>query len=285
MKRKRNPTASPAQFDITIHRHDGNLIVELEEARHLTGDTFASMYPLARTFTRSLQDVATVDELARLAVHEVRAITGFGRVMLYRFDEEGRSHVLAEDRDEHYASFLNQFFPASDIPRQARALYLRNRIRLVANVDYQPARLVPPVNPVTGRPTDLTYATLRSFSPVHLEYMRNMGTHASMSVSIVVRGQLWGLISCHDHDPRLVPFEVRMAVEHLGNILSLQIEAKEERAGEQLSAEPAPARWRASSARWASMKTSSSLWGRRRTTCCVSRRRGARRSSSTTRSR
>lgn len=222
--------AGPEQFDVTIHRHDGNLIIELEVAHHRTGDMFASMYPLARTFTRSLQDVATVDELARLAVHEVRAITGFGRVMLYRFDEEGRSHVLAEDRDEHYASFLNQFFPASDIPRQARALYLRNRIRLVANVDYQPARLVPPVNPVTGRPTDLTYATLRSFSPVHLEYMRNMGTHASMSVSIVVRGQLWGLISCHDHDPRLVPFEVRMAVEHLGNILSLQIEAKEERA-------------------------------------------------------
>jgi light-regulated signal transduction histidine kinase (bacteriophytochrome) len=219
-----------AEFDVTMHRHDGNLIVELEVARHPHDDVFASMYPLVRTFTRSLQDVATVNELARLAVHEVRAITGFGRVMLYRFDEEGRSHVLAEDRDKSYASFLNQFFPASDIPRQARALYLRNRIRLVANVDYAPARLVPPVNPVTGRPTDLTYATLRSFSPVHLEYMRNMGTHASMSVSIVVRGQLWGLISCHDHDPRLVPFEVRMAVEHLGHILSLQIEAKEERA-------------------------------------------------------
>ena len=86
------------------------------------------------------------------------------------------------------------------------------------------------MNPVTGRPTDLTYAALRSFSPIHLEYMRNMGTHASMSVSLVVRGQLWGLISCHDHDARLVPFEVRVAIEHLGQILSLQIEAKEERA-------------------------------------------------------
>ncbi|SAL74746.1 sensory box histidine kinase [Caballeronia terrestris] len=221
---------SDAEFDVTLHRHDGNLIVELEVARHLHDDVFAAMYPLVRTFTRSLQDVATVAELARLAVQEVRAITGFGRVMLYRFDEEGRSNVLAEERDDSYASFLNQWFPASDIPRQARALYLRNRIRLVANVDYTPARLVPAVNPVTGRPTDLSYATLRSFSPVHLEYMRNMGTHASMSVSIVVRGHLWGLISCHDHSPRLVPFEVRMAVEHLGHILSLQIEAKEERA-------------------------------------------------------
>jgi two-component system, chemotaxis family, sensor kinase Cph1 len=103
-------------------------------------------------------------------------------------------------------------------------------------VNYTPARLVPPVNPLTGRPTDLTYATLRSFSPVHLEYMRNMNTHASMSVSIVVRGKLWGLISCHDHDARVVPFSTRLAVEHLGHMLSLQIEAKEERAeGEYLA--------------------------------------------------
>ncbi|SAL87129.1 two-component sensor kinase [Caballeronia arvi] len=223
------------RFDVTMHRHDGALVIEMEAAA-ATGDAFASMYPLVRTFARGLQDAQSVQALAELAVREVRAITGFGRVMLYSFDEEGRSHVLAEDRDASYASFLHQFFPASDIPRQARALYLKNRIRLVADVDYRPARLVPPVNAVTGRPTDLTYATLRSFSPVHLEYMRNMGTHASMSVSIVVRGQLWGLISCHDHDARIVPFNTRVAVEHLGHMLSLQIEAKEERAeGEYLA--------------------------------------------------
>ncbi|SAK75407.1 two-component sensor kinase [Caballeronia glebae] len=224
------------RFDATMHRHDGALIVELETAV-ATGDAFASMYPLVRTFARGLQEAHSVQALAEIAVREVRAITGFGRVMLYSFDEEGRSHVLAEDRDESYASFLHQFFPASDIPRQARALYLKNRIRLVADVDYKPARLVPSVNPVTGRLTDLTYTTLRSFSPVHLAYMRNMGTHASMSVSIVVRGQLWGLVSCHDHNARIVPFNTRVAVEHLGHMLSLQIEAKEERAeGEYLSA-------------------------------------------------
>ncbi|KMZ11336.1 Phytochrome, two-component sensor histidine kinase [Candidatus Burkholderia humilis] len=223
------------RFDVTMHRHDGTLIVEMESAA-ATGEAFASMYPLVRTFARGLQDAGTVQELAELAVREGRAITRFGHVMLYSFDEEGRSHVLAEDRDTDYASFLHQFFPASDIPRQARALYLKNRIRLVANVNYTPARLVPPINPLTGQPTDLTYATLRSFSPVHLEYMRNMNTHASMSVSIVVLGKLWGLISCHDHDARLVPFNTRVAVEHLGHMLSLQIEAKEERAeGEYLA--------------------------------------------------
>ncbi|BAN23304.1 ATP-binding protein [Caballeronia insecticola] len=225
----------PLRLDVTMHRHDSVLIIEMEAAAS-DGDAFAAMYPLVRTFARGLQDAASVQELAELAVREVRAITRFGRVILYSFDEEGRSHVLAEDRDESYASFLHQFFPASDIPRQARALYLKNRIRLVADVDYTLARLVPATNPLTGRPTDLTYTTLRSFSPVHLEYMRNMGTHASMSVSIVVRGQLWGLVSCHDHDARIVPFDTRVAVEHLGHMLSLQIEAKEERAeGEYLA--------------------------------------------------
>jgi two-component system, chemotaxis family, sensor kinase Cph1 len=218
------------ELDITMHRHDGNLIVELEVARHPTADVFASMYPLVRTFTRSLQDVVTLTELVNLAVREVRAMTGFGRVLIYKFDNEGRSHVLAEHIEDGYTSFLDQLFPASDIPRQARALYVKQRVRLVANVNAKSARLVPPVNPETGRPTDLTYAALRSFSPIHLEYMRNMGTHASMSVSLVVRDKLWGLISCHDHDARLVPFEVRVAIEHLGQILSLQIEAKEERA-------------------------------------------------------
>lgn len=230
------PARKPMRLDITMHRRDGALIVEMEESR-ATEDAFASMYPLVRTFARDLQDAANVQALAALAVREVRAITGFGHVMLYRFDDEGRSHVLAENREESYPSFLHQFFPASDIPRQARTLYLKNRIRLVADVNYTPAHLVPDVNPVTGRPTDLTYATLRSFSPVHLAYMRNMGTHASMSVSIVVRGRLWGLISCHDHDARIVPFSTRVALEHLGHLLSLQIEAKEERAeGEHLAA-------------------------------------------------
>jgi chemotaxis family two-component system sensor kinase Cph1 len=218
------------EFDITIHRHDGNLIVELEIARHSNSDVFASMYPLVRTFTRSLQEVETVTELAELAVREVHRMTGFGRVLLYNFDEEGRSHVLTEHKGEGYASFLNQTFPASDIPRQARALYVKQRVRLVADVNAKPARIIPPMNPVTGRQPDLTYTSLRSFSPIHLEYMRNMGTFASMSVSLVVRGKLWGLISCHDHDAQLVPFEVRMAIEHLGQLVSLQIEAKEERA-------------------------------------------------------
>ncbi|HZZ12192.1 MAG TPA: ATP-binding protein [Paraburkholderia sp.] len=219
----------PTPFAVIVHRHEGLAIVELEPARG-TDDVFASMYALVRTFINRLQNVQTIEGLARLAAEEVQRMTGFGRTMVYNFDESGAGHVIAEQLEPGYASYEGQRFPGSDIPAQARALYVRNRIRLIADADYRPTPLVPPLHPATGKPTDLTYASLRSVSPVHVEYMKNMGTLSSMSMSIVVRGKLWGLISCHHDSARLPPFEVRTACEHVAQVLSLQIEAKEEHA-------------------------------------------------------
>ncbi|TDN48414.1 EAL domain-containing protein [Azoarcus indigens] len=218
-----------APLALLVHRYEGAAIVELEPAR-ATADVFASLYPLVRAFIHSLQGAETVECLARLAAGEVHRVAGFGRTLVYRFDEDGAGHVLAEEIEAGYHSYIDQHFPGSDIPAQARALYVRNRIRLIADADYQPARLVPPLHPHTGRPTDLSYASLRSVSPVHVQYMKNMGTWASMSMSIVVRGRLWGLISCHNARPMLPTFEVRSACEHIAQLLSLQIEAKEDHA-------------------------------------------------------
>jgi len=223
----------PSPFAIIVHRHDGLAIVELEPARGTT-EVFSSMYPLVRTFINQLQDVQTTAGLADLAASEVQRITGFGRTLVYNFDEQGNGHVLAERIEPGYASYADQHFPASDIPSQARALYVRNRIRLIADADYRPVPLVPPLHPSTGRPTDLTYASLRSVSPVHVQYMKNMRTYSSMSMSIVVRGKLWGLISCHHETARVPPFEVRTACEHIAQVLSLQIEAKEDHAEAEL---------------------------------------------------
>jgi two-component system, chemotaxis family, sensor kinase Cph1 len=223
----RDPGLSP--LAIVVHRHEGVAFVELEPARG-TADVFASMYPLVRTFTNRLQEVQSVVDLAALAAHEVQRITGYGRTLVYNFDDDGNGHVIAEALDEGYPSYMDQRFPASDIPPQARALYLRNRIRLIADADYAPSPLVPALNPVTQAPTDLTYASLRSVSPLHVQYMKNMGTWSSMSMSIVVRGKLWGLISCHHASARVPPFEVRTACEHIAQVLSLQVEAKEDRA-------------------------------------------------------
>ncbi|HEU4777391.1 MAG TPA: ATP-binding protein, partial [Telluria sp.] len=158
----------------------------------------------------------------------IRAVTGFGRVMVYQFDRDGNGHVVAEAREAHYHSYLGQRFPASDIPRQARELYTLNRIRLIQDANYTPARLVPPANPLSGAPNDLSFAALRSVSPIHLQYMRNMGTLASMSVSLMVKGRLWGLISCHNAAPCPVPFDNRTACEQLGQILAMCIESRED---------------------------------------------------------
>lgn len=213
-------------FALMAHRRNGQLILEFERAVN-TGDAYGTLYPLMRTFVTQLQETDELLGLCELAVKEVKRITGFGRVKAYQFDSDGNGVVLAEEADPGYASYLGLYFPASDIPPQARKLYRENLIRVIQDAYYQPSPLVPALNPTTGEPLDLSFAALRSVSPVHLQYMRNMGTLASMSISIVVRGRLWGLISCHDAEPRQVSYQTRTSCELLGRILALQIEARE----------------------------------------------------------
>ncbi|WP_250520697.1 ATP-binding protein [Caballeronia sp. NCTM1] len=222
-------TLSGGPYAIVVHRHADATIIELEPAQG-TVDVFASMYPLVRNFVNDLQQQRSVVELCQLAANEIKRITGFGRTLVYRFDDQGHGHVLAEALDEGYSTYLGQRFPASDIPPQARDLYRVNKIRLIANANYTPVRLVPALHPASGKSTDLTYASLRSVSPVHVLYMKNMGTIASMSMSVVVKDRLWGLISCHHATPCLPHFEVRTACEHIAQILSLQVEARESQA-------------------------------------------------------
>lgn len=214
-------------MDATAHQAGPMTLLEFEAASPRKS-TQAPIYMLAREFVPLLQKAKSVVELCSIAATRIKALTGFGRSLVYSFDREGHGEVLAEEADAGYDSYLGHRFPASDIPTQARELYLLNRIRLIPDANYEPSRLHFVDESCDARPLDLSFAHLRSVSPIHLEYMRNMGTLASMSVSIVVRGQLWGLISCHDHEPRALDFETRAACEHLGGLLSLQIEAKQD---------------------------------------------------------
>ena len=214
--------------DISAHRLGPHVLVELERASVEAG-TRAPIYSLARHFLPQMQRARGVDELLAIAVRELKRLTGFGRCMAYRFDDEGHGEVLAEDMDAGYDSYAGHRFPASDIPAQARELYRLNYIRLIPDSDYVPVPLLSQDIALAPTAIDLSLAGLRSVSPVHLEYMRNMGTRASMSVSIVVRGELWGLVSCHDRETRFLSFPTRAACEHLGRLLSLQIEAAQER--------------------------------------------------------
>lgn len=216
------------ELHLLAHRHDQVLVVEFEPLRvpeDLTAQ--GDYYPLVRTFVSSLHLAGSLEELLEQTVAQLKRVTGFGRVKAYRFDADGNGEVLAEVADPGYPSFLGLCFPASDIPRQARELYRVNRIRVIEDANYQPSPLIPPLNPITGNPLDMSFTSLRSVSPVHLQYMRNMNTLASMSLSIVVDGQLWGLISCHHAQPRPVALRTRTACELLASVLSLQIESRE----------------------------------------------------------
>ncbi|MDQ2821857.1 MAG: ATP-binding protein [Pseudomonadota bacterium] len=220
--------SSGRHVDVSAHAIDQVTVVEFEAVqRHRSAD-FRHLYPLLGNFLLNVNDASTIVALAKLGARHTRAVTGFGRVLIYQFDRDGHGHVLAEDRDADYHSYLGQRFPATDVPRQARELYAASRIRLIQDANYTPAPLVPALNPVTGAANDLSFSSLRSVSPVHLQYMRNMGTMASMSVSLMVKGKLWGLISCHNALPMPVGFEERAACEQLGQILALCIGARED---------------------------------------------------------
>ncbi len=223
--------AGPEPFEARLHRVDDVAVLELEPVRGIAAAP-AGVAGLARVREAivALDGAATMSDLCEEAVRQVRAITGFDRVMAYHFHPDGHGEVLAEARAAGQDPYLGLHYPASDIPRQARELYLRQWLRLIADVDYRPAPLAPERNPRTGRPLDLGLAALRSVSPIHLQYLRNMQVSASMSVSLVVDGELWGLIACHHRSPRRVGYAVRALCELLGRLVSAQLVARRQHA-------------------------------------------------------
>ncbi|MEO9322944.1 SpoIIE family protein phosphatase [Nocardioides sp. C4-1] len=207
--------------DVRVHWTGDRLVLEVEE---LIGSELRSPYRgAARTSLVRLATAATTERLTELLAHEVRALTGFDRVMVYRFDEQWNGEVVAEERDPRLNSFLGLHYPASDIPAQARRLYRVNPVRLIADVHYAPVPLRPTFDAETGDPLDLSHAVLRSVSPIHVEYLSNMGVTASMSLSILVDGELWGLVACHhysgahrpSHEARAAAEVVTQATAHL----------------------------------------------------------------------
>jgi len=214
-------------YHVIAHWVPAGLIVELESTGRDEDGSFDDFYPDVRDFLEGVQNADSIDEIAILAARQVRRITGLDRAMVYRFDREWNGEVIAEDRNDKLPSYLGLRFPASDIPAQARELYRLNRLRLIADAGYTPVPIVPP----RAEPVDLSLSVLRSVSPVHLEYMRNMGTMASMSISLLRDGNLWGLISCHNREPARVSYPARAACDFIGQVLSMQIAAKEGSAG------------------------------------------------------
>jgi two-component system, chemotaxis family, sensor kinase Cph1 len=216
-------------LDLTLHALGRTAILELEPVRRQSvGDSAAVNDPIAqlKQLLSAVQMTANVDDCCAAAAVSLRKATGFDRAMVYRFLPDDSGVVVAEDAREGLESFLGLHYPASDIPKQARELYRRNWIRTIPDINYVPAPLIPPTNPRTGSTVDMSHCTLRSVSPIHVEYLRNMGVCASLSASIVCQERLWGMLVMHHYSVHHVAADLRVACETFAQIFSLQVDAK-----------------------------------------------------------
>jgi len=221
--------AGTKPLDLTVHALGRTAIVEIEPVRPaLAGDFRSITDPIARlkNLLSTVQMTASVGECCAAAAISLRKATGFDRAMVYRFLPDDSGEVVAEDAREGLESFLGLHYPASDIPQQARELYRRNWIRTIPDINYVAAPLTPSLNPRTGMTVDMSHCALRSVSPIHVEYLRNMGVCASMSASIVCQEKLWGMLVLHHYSPHHVAADLRVACETFAQIFSLHVDAK-----------------------------------------------------------
>jgi len=216
------------RFDLVMHWSDDLLLAEWE-AKPLIVPPITHYANLVQQSIQQLQRSAasSLEQLLQVATDAIRTLTGFDRVMAYRFLPDGSGSVSAESRRAQLAPYLHLRYPAGDIPAQARRLYVLNPIRHIADVGDVPVAIEPAIAQASGKPLNLTYSILRSVSPIHIEYLTNMGVAASMSVSIVVDGKLWGLIACHHMKPLSVPHAVRVSCTVLAQVLSITVERNE----------------------------------------------------------
>ncbi|QJB43114.1 sensor histidine kinase [Dolichospermum flos-aquae] len=217
-------------FDATFYRNsEGFLILELEPTASQENIPFLSFYHLAKSSINRLEKSKSLRDFSQIIVQEIRKMTGFDRVMLYKFCDDGHGSVIAEEKIATLESYLGLHYPESDIPQPARQLFLENSIRVIPDTNIQSsAELFPRINPVSGKPIDLTNSILRSPAPCHLEYLHNMGVAASLTISLIKDHKLWGLIACHHQSPKYVSYELRKACEFLGRIIFSEISGKEE---------------------------------------------------------
>jgi light-regulated signal transduction histidine kinase (bacteriophytochrome) len=207
-------------YSVVTHRLGSERVLEFERLEQLVSPELTNQ--VFTNFVSKLNNLRSEKELCQALTKQMKHLTGFNRVLLYRFDDFGHGAVLCEESDGVLPSYLDLRFPASDIPQQARDLYVLNTVRIIPDAMYVPS----PLHATGQRPIevlDLSTSILRSVSPLHVEYMRNMGTMSSMSISLVCEGRLWGLVSGHHAKPRMIPYLVRSACDLLAKLVCTQL--------------------------------------------------------------
>ena len=227
-----------AEYDCVVHAANDRITAEFE-LRESSTEEVSQFAVKAHGSIDRLRRQKTIEGMLAAAVTQVREFTGFDRVMAYRFRADDSGDVVAESRRDDLVPYIGQRYPAGDIPAQARRLYTLNTLRMIGDMDYT---AVPLLGAPGDLPLDMSFAVLRSVSPVHIEYLKNMGVLASMSVSIVINGRLWGLIACHHMSTKLVPYAVRLAADVLAQVMASTIHSIEARADATLAEESARVR-------------------------------------------
>jgi len=208
-----------SDYGLIVHvNENGLLVIEAEPLQTASQDmNFQMQFGNA---VESIQKETRMSMLFDRAANEVKKITGFDRVMVYKFDEEGNGQVIAEAKRADLKPYLGLNYPSTDIPQQARVLFAKNQIRFTKDMQEECALVQPMRHPETNAYFDQTHCSARGSSPIHVEYLKNMGVHGSMTIAIMKEGKLWGLIACHHYSAIWLDYQVRLYVKFLGQIIS-----------------------------------------------------------------
>lgn len=213
-------------FNIISHVSGNQLILEFEP--YPDEDlNLPELYTQTKKFVAMMENTLSLQQLCQAVADETRRITGYDRVMIYRFDKDFNGEVFAESREDNLEPFLGLHYPHTDIPAQARELYLRNLVRIIADVNYTPVPILTQDNGNANKTLDLSLSVFRSVSPIHIQYLKNMGVGATLTVSLVLEKKLWGLIACHHYSKRFIPYYSRLAALLQGHFLTSQVRVRE----------------------------------------------------------
>lgn len=232
---KQNATFAPPlplqllhhSFGCFVQTNNTGVYIAEFELVEKTSLAATDVYRQTAQFTTYLQQAGNLQSLCQLVADETRALTGYDRVMVYRFDEAYNGEVFAESRVDSVEPFLGLHYPHTDIPVQARELYIKNLSRLIADVNYKPVPIYTTNSAATHAALDLSLATLRSVSPIHVQYLHNMGVGATLTLSLLHEGKLWGLIACHHYSSKYLSYDARIAAQLQTHFLTSQIRVQQ----------------------------------------------------------
>ncbi|MGC4099991.1 ATP-binding protein [Ferruginibacter sp.] len=220
-------------FNLIVNHSGEYLLLEFEVADPEIDKALQQVMGMSLS---KILNAQSITETLNFSAQQIKEIIHYDRVMVYKFWEDDHGEVVAEEKNDDLEPFLGLHYPASDIPRQARELYKINLVRIIADVFSTPSSLFAADEQLAVQALDLTHSTLRAVSPIHIEYLKNMGVASSFSISIVIKDRLWGLIACHNYSPRFIDYKARNSCKLICKVLSSALEYREEQERKETSA-------------------------------------------------